>query len=166
MRDVIKAALVSVIPVCLILSATYADLIKDAKESQKRVEKKQLVFPPNSRTQYSNSGKIKEVILGGACEIQGIMWPEGTQIRFDEIEKIRRVFAQQPVTVEGITWPDGSSLSFTQSGRINWVFLGHAANIQGKSFNQYDRVRVDSDGKVHKVIRQRSPLTSGSSADF
>lgn len=157
------AAIAVALYLTVILPNVSSALIK-GKQPEK--PKQAIVFPAGSDIEYSKSKKVHSVFLFQPFEVQGIMWPQGTHLEFDESGKIRYASVQQAVTVEGITWPDGSHFSFTQAGKISYVSLGHAMNIQGKSFDKYEQVRVDSNGKVHKTIGYGGPLHGGASADF
>ncbi|MDD4879654.1 MAG: hypothetical protein PHR22_04285 [Candidatus Omnitrophica bacterium] len=128
--------------------------------------KEAIVFPDGSSIVYSKSKKPYKVTLSQPFEVQGIMWPQGTYLTFDESGRIRRASVIEGVTVQGINWPDGSYFSFTQAGKISYVSPGHAMSVQGKSIEQYERVRIDSSGKVQKTVGHHGPLKGGASADF
>ena len=160
----VSAAVAASLYLTVILSNISNAQLIEGKQPEK--SKEAVVFPDGSGIKYSNSKKVKSVSLSQPFEVQGIMWPRGTRLEFDESGKIRHASVQQPVTVQGIVWPDGSYFSFTQAGKISYVMLGHTVNIQGKSFNRYERIIVDSNGKAHKAVRQGGPLTGGASADF
>lgn len=125
-----------------------------------------IVFPDGSNIVYSKSKKPHHVTLSQAFEVQGIVWPKGTNLELDEGGRLRRATVMQGVTVQGINWPDGSYFSFTQAGKISYVSPGHPVNIQGKSFGKYERVRIDSSGKVHKTVSSGGAVTGGATSDY